>query len=113
MLYEVITREQAKQKRRFLPAGLCLDHWKAVQPFAGQLLELPIACESDLKSWLRMRSELESALEEEKAWLYIHQSCKTDNEENSRAFSDFVQRVYEPYALIRHQLDEKLSYNFV
>jgi oligoendopeptidase F len=101
-------REQAVSQRKFLSKQLIVRSWKDVEPYFLELLAMPIADAVELDGWLSRRSELDSVLEEEKAWLFIRQSCHTDNAEYARAFSDYIGDIEEQYSLVTHRLNQKL-----
>lgn len=100
-------RKEAKNKRKFLPVDLEINNWKDIEPYAIQLLDFLLNTVPDLTIWLNKRSEFDSFMEEEKAWLYIRQSCHTDNEEYVRAFVTFVKEIDEPFALLTNKLNNK------
>ena len=101
-------REQARKKRKFLPPDLSITGWTDVEPYAFQLRDARLSSPDELKLWLARRSELDAVIAEDKAWLYIRQSCHTDNEEYARTFAAFVQDVEEPYSLLSNELNKKL-----
>ena len=102
-------RQKAKEKRKFLPSDLEIKNFKDIEDYLQQLLDFPIDSTEGLKSWLLMRSELDSVIEEDKAWLYIRQSCYTDNKEYAKAFAEFVQEIDQRYTSLSHQLDIKIN----
>jgi oligoendopeptidase F len=101
-------RKQARENRRFLPPGLEIRNFQDIERYIKELTEEPVGSANALKNWLLKRSELESVLEEDKAWLYINQSCHTDNETHAKAFSGFVREIDQQYARFSHRLNLKL-----
>lgn len=101
-------REKVKQSRKFIPSDLKIKKWDDLAQFAQQLSEATLKTQSHLESWLLLRSELDSILEEEKAWLYINQSCYTNNKAFSDAFTEFIREFDENYALLTNTLNQKL-----
>ncbi|MBN1951483.1 MAG: M3 family oligoendopeptidase [Bacteroidales bacterium] len=101
-------RAKAAENRSFLPKDLILLTWGDIEPYVTELQEASLDTEDDLHSWLKKRSELDAVIEEDKAWLYIRQSCHTDNPEYASAFGKFLSEVEEPYAIAGNQLDKKL-----
>lgn len=100
--------KSARHKRSFLPANLNISSWTDIEPFADQLLKFPVISVDDLKKWLRQRSEFDAVLEEEKAWLFINQSCHTGNKEYAESFNHFVTDIDQKYSIISNELDKKL-----
>ncbi|MBN1598253.1 MAG: M3 family oligoendopeptidase [Bacteroidales bacterium] len=101
-------REHRKQTRKFLPAELSVNNWPDIEPYINELLGTEIKTLSDLDNWLTKRSEVEAVLEEDKAWLYINQSCHTDNHEYAEAFSNFVHEIDQRLSVAVNQLNKKL-----
>ncbi len=102
-------RKKAKEKRNFLPVDLEIKKFKNIENYIQQLLDAPIDSSEELRNWLLKRSELDSVIEEDKAWLYIHQSCFTENTDYAKAFAKFVQEIDPRYATLSHQLDIKIN----
>jgi oligoendopeptidase F len=103
-----ILREKAIARRKFLPVDLVVTCWTDLEPYALRLLDFKLSGVSDLENWLKMRSEFDSVLEEDKAWLFIKQSSDTSNSLHADAFSEFVKNIEEKYAMLSNQLNEKL-----
>lgn len=101
-------REIARAKRKFLPESLNISDWNDLAIYSKELLDTEILDDESLKEWLLMRSEFDSILEEDKAWLYIKQSCNTSNDEYAKKFTEFVKNVEEKYAVFTNQVNEKL-----
>jgi oligoendopeptidase F len=96
------------RKRKFLAQQLEINSWDDVKPYADVLELDVISSENELEEWLLKRSELDSFLEEEKAWLYIRQSCDTENNACASAFTGFVEKIDAPYQLLTDRLNRKL-----
>ncbi len=101
-------REKVKRNRKFIPSDLKIEKWSDLSKYTRQLSETTLLTSDNLESWLLLRSELDSILEEEKAWLYIQQSCHTNNSEYADAFNDFVREIDEKYAHLMNSLNQKL-----
>lgn len=101
-------REKAKQNRILIPSDLTINKWDDLRPYVQRLSETPINSQNRLETWLTIRSELDSILEEEKAWLYINQSCHTDNKAYSESYTRFVKEIDEKYAHLTNKLNQKL-----
>jgi len=92
-------------QREFLPAQLELTNWQLVESYFDDLLNRKIESASDLKKWLKDRSELEAFLQEEMGWRYIKMSCDTANEECTNAFNFFVGEIQPRIAPLSQKLD--------
>ncbi|RZJ63968.1 MAG: M3 family oligoendopeptidase, partial [Flavobacterium sp.] len=68
-----------KKKRVYIPQNL-ETKWENLEPIFQELLKREINSVSELEKWLKDKSELEAALEEDFAWRYIKMTCDTANE---------------------------------
>lgn len=94
--------------RKFLPEDFQVSTWENLKPFFEKLLNRSMASETDLKQWLRDRSELESVVSEDLGWRYIRMTCYTDKEEYSKAYQDFVQNIQPNVAPFSDLLNKKV-----
>jgi oligoendopeptidase F len=97
-----------KPSRRFMPQQFNLSKWEDVAPYFNDLLERELNDTADLKQWMADRSELEAILEEDLAWRYIRVSRDTQNEEYTKAYTQFVQEIQPHMAPLDDQLNKKL-----
>ncbi len=104
-----LLRQKAKENRKFLSPDLEIKSFRDIEKYIQELLHTTINTPDELKTWLLKRSELDSVIEEDKAWLYIHQSCHTGNKEYAEAFAKFVQGINQRYATVSHQLNVKIN----
>lgn len=81
--------------RRFVPAGLDLGDWAAVEPLFISLEQRAGECRTgaELEQWILDVGELAAALEEEGSKRYIAMTCHTDNAEAERAYLHYVEQV--------------------
>lgn len=99
------------KKRNFLPNELTIDTWQAVEPFYKNLQERTLNSTAELRAWFRDRSELESALSEELAWLYIRMTCNTADEKLQENFNHFVSTIQPEVTKYTHILNQKCLKN--
>jgi oligoendopeptidase F len=92
----------------FVPANLDATKWSNLEPLYRALLERPLKCESCLAQLLRDRSELDSAVSEAQANLYITMTCHTDDEQAKRAYLDFVEHVQPKLKKASFDLDRRI-----
>ncbi|RZM16136.1 MAG: M3 family oligoendopeptidase, partial [Pedobacter sp.] len=74
-----------KKKRIYIPQNLEMK-WDNLEPILNELTLRSIENVQELEQWLKDKSELEAALEEDFAWRYIRMSCDTGNEELVKDF---------------------------
>ena len=96
-----------RPKRKFLPEDYTVSTWELLKPFFENLHNRSISNVSDLRQWLRDRSELESVVSEDAGWRYIRMTCYTDKEEYSKAYQDFVQNIQPQIAPYSDLLNKK------
>ncbi len=86
------------QPRAFVPATIDLGDWAQLAPLFDALETRAPQCDSAtaLERWLLDWSELNAALDEEAAKLYIAMSCHTDNADAEKAYLHFVENI-EPH----------------
>ena len=97
----------AKQ-RVYIPQNLEMK-WDNLEPVLNELLARRIADVSGLEQWLKDKSELEAALEEDFAWRYIKMSCDTANEELLESFQYFATEIEPKISPIANQLNQKFN----
>jgi oligoendopeptidase F len=93
--------------RAFLPETLKITSWETIRPFYEELLKREIFSVDDLRQWFKDRSELESVVEEDAAWRYIHMTRDTADTQKLEAYTFFVNEIEPKIAPISDQLNRK------
>lgn len=83
--------------------------WDNLQPIMNELLERQIDNVGELEQWLKDKSELEAALEEDFAWRYIKMSCDTANENLVSDFQYFATEIEPKISPIANLLNQKFN----
>lgn len=96
-----------QKKRSYIPQDLEIK-WENLSPIFDELLQRQINNVEELEQWLRIKSELEAALEEDFAWRYIKMSCDTANEGLVTAFQYFATEIEPKISPFNNQLNIKL-----
>lgn len=91
----------------FVPADIDATDWGQLEPLVRSLLERPIASASELEQWLIDRGELESAVGEARADLYIATACDTENEQAEKAFESFIEEIPPKLQPLLFELDKR------
>lgn len=99
---------EAKKARKFLPVDMKVTTWQALEPFFNDLKERKTGSLKELEKWMRDRSELEAALDEDLAWRYIRMNINTADEQLSEAFNFFVNEISPKLASYGNEFDKKL-----
>jgi len=96
-----------KKTRKYIPAGLEMK-WEVLEPIFIELRDRAINSAAELEQWLRDRSELEAAIEEDFAWRYIRMTCDTASEELLQAFQYFATEIEPKIAPYSNEMNKKL-----
>ncbi len=95
-----------KKQRTYIPQELPVE-WEKLEPIFNELVARPINSVQELEKWLKDKSELEAALEEDFAWRYIRMTCDTTNEELVQKFQYFATEIEPKIAPIANELNKK------
>jgi len=96
-----------KKHQLYLPQDLNID-WNHLEPIFNELLTRNISSVNELEQWLKDKSELEAALEEDFAWRYIKMTCATDNEDLLKSFQYFATEIEPKMAPLNNDLNKRL-----
>ena len=96
-----------KKEKKYIPQNLEIK-WENLEPIFIELQNRSINSVEDLEQWLRDRSELEAALEEDFAWRYIRMTCDTTNEDLLQSFQYFATEIEPKIAPLNNDLNKKL-----
>lgn len=94
--------------RVYIPQDLEIK-WETLSPILDELVARPISNVTELEKWLKDKSELEAALEENFAWRYIKMSCDTANEELVGSFQYFATEIEPKISPVANILNQKLA----
>jgi oligoendopeptidase F len=97
-----------KKKRIYIPQELEMK-WDTLEPILNELLDREILNVQELEQWLRDKSELEAALEEDFAWRYIRMSCDTTDESLVKNFQYFATEIEPKISPIANKLNQKFN----
>lgn len=95
-----------KKPRTYIPQDLTIT-WESLAPIFEELQNRSIDNKESLEQWLKDRSELEAALEEDFAWRYIKMSCDTANEELVKSFQYFATEISPKISPLSNELNKK------
>ncbi|WP_316787231.1 M3 family oligoendopeptidase [Pedobacter frigiditerrae] len=97
-----------KKIRTYIPQDLKME-WENLSPILEELLKREINAVGELEQWLKDKSELEAALEEDFAWRYIKMSCDTANESLVKDFQYFATEIEPKISPVANELNKKLN----
>ena len=92
----------------FIPSDLDATQWSQLEPLYAALLERELACEKCLEQLILDRSELDSAVSEAGANLYISMTRHTDDEDARHAYLAFVEEVQPKLQQTSFELDRRI-----
>lgn len=92
----------------FLPENFQVETWKPIEVFFIELAQREITTAEQFREWLRNRSELDAALQEELGWRYIRQTCDTNNEQKKEALHFFIREIEPHLAEYADKLNRKM-----
>jgi oligoendopeptidase F len=96
-----------KKTRTYIPQDLKME-WENLSPILDELSKRDINAVEELEQWLKDKSELEAALEEDFAWRYIKMSCDTANESLVKDFQYFATEIEPKISPVANELNKKL-----
>jgi len=97
-----------KKPRTYIPQDLKME-WESLSPILDELLNRTINNVDELEQWLKDKSELEAALEEDFAWRYIKMSCDTANETLVKDFQYFATEIEPKISPVANELNKKFA----
>ncbi len=97
-----------KKTRKYIPKDLKIS-WESLEPIFSELLARDINSADELESWLKDRSEIEAALEEDFAWRYIRMTCDTTDEKLLADFQFFATEIDPKIAPLNNELNKKFT----
>lgn len=100
------TLKITKKPRKYIPQALTIT-WENLEPIFTELLARKIQSVAELEQWLKDRSEIEAALEEDFAWRYIKMTCDTSDEKLLADFQFFATEIEPKIAPLNNELNKK------
>lgn len=98
-----------KTKRLFIGADFDITKWETLDPIYKDLLNREINSFESFLQWLADWNELDSVLEEEYAWSYIHMTIDTTNEDSSKKYNHLVTQISPKLSPLSNELNKKLN----
>ncbi len=91
----------------FVPADLDASSWENIEPLLVAMRDRGVENAEEFEAWLLDRSELEAAISEAAALLYIGMTCHTGDEGRQKAYADFIENVAPKVMPLGFALDKK------
>ena len=93
----------------FVPRDFDATQWSNIKPLYQSLQGRELSSERSLEDLILDRSELDAAVREAAAVLYINMTCHTDDLGSKQAYLDFVERVEPELRRAGFELDKKIA----
>jgi oligoendopeptidase F len=104
-----ITIESPERKTRsFVAPNFVVTDWAHLQPYFDTLQAAPLETVAEIEQWLRMSSELNFVVAEEKAWRFIRMTCDTGNEQIKELYEKFSSEILPELSIQANELLKKL-----
>ncbi len=91
----------------FVPSELNGADLSQITPLLNDLIDRPIESDADFDAWLLDRSELDAAMSEAAANLYISMTCDTTDPSKAEAYSRYIETVPPAVKPLAFQLDRR------
>ena len=93
----------------FVPADLDASQWANIEPLYRALVERPLSCEDCLEQLILDRSDLDAAVSEAGANLYIRMTRYTDDADANAGYEAFVKNVEPKLKEVSFELDKRIA----
>lgn len=100
-----IRRLPVVYKRRFIPEQADFNDPVQVKQLYEALLSRPPVGADETNAFLQHRSELEAAVRQHRAVLYIRMTCQTDDTDRASAYRHFIERIQPLLDDYEHRLN--------
>jgi len=103
------TQMKPYKPHHFVPDGGDFTDPAEVEALYKRLLKQEINSSDDLSQWVRDRSEMEAAMDQQGSILYIQMTCQTDNASYAQKYTQYIETV----APIMKKLDYELNLKYI
>ena len=105
----LITTQSPKRKaRNFVATDFVVTDWAHLQPYFDALFAMPLDTVAEIERWLKISSELNFVIAEEKAWRFIRMTCDTASESIKQLYEQFSAEILPQLSLQANELLKKL-----
>ncbi len=104
----ITVQSPEKKTRRFVDTDFVVTDWAHLQPYFDRLLAAPLETTQAVEDWLRMSSELNFVIAEEKAWRFIRMTCNTTDEAIKDLYEQFSSEILPELSVQANELLKKL-----
>lgn len=94
--------------RKFLPQHHKITDLDSILPWLAKLMDAELETVAQLEGWLLVKSEVEAAVYEEKAWRFIRMTCDTGDEIAQAKYQAFTAEITPQLTAFSQKLRQKL-----
>lgn len=94
--------------RNFVAPDFVVTDWAHLQPYFDALFATSLDTPAEIEQWLKMSSELNFVLAEEKAWRFIKMTCDTTDESIKQLYEQFSSEILPQLSIQANELLKKL-----
>ena len=95
------------EERGFVSKEAALENLEELRGYYHDLIRREIPNEPALEEWLKDRSELESASDQVRTFLYIQMTCQTDNPEYAEKYKNYIENIIPALKELSQEMDKK------
>ena len=95
------------EERGFVSKESALENLEELRGYYHNLIRREIPNEPALEEWLKDRSELESASDQVRTFLYIQMTCQTDNPEYAEKYKNYIENIIPSLKELSQEMDKK------
>jgi oligoendopeptidase F len=104
----ITVQSPEKKTRSFVEADFVVTDWAHLQPYFDKLFAARLDTVEEIEQWLRMSSELNFVIAEEKAWRFIRMTCDTTSEPIKQLYEQFSSEILPELSVQANELLKKL-----
>jgi len=96
-----------KTLRTFLPQNFTIHDWYSIKPYLDELKKRAIKNVSNLRTWLKDRSEVETIINEESIWRFIKMTRNTEEATAQESYQYFIEKILPKLSKYEYELNLK------
>lgn len=99
---------RTRRPRSFVAPEFVVTDWEALEPYFQKLASMPMDSVEQVEQWLRMSSELNFVVDEDKAWRFIRMTCDTTSDDIKAHYDQFSSEILPKLSIQANELLKKL-----
>ena len=95
--------------RVFISDDIDMNDWASLSPYYDDLLSRSVKNVLEFEKWLNDKDELEGAISDFSARLYISMTCDTTNKDIEEKYLHFIDQIESNLLPVSHRINEKVE----